>query len=110
MIGGCLKMLDKKALIRKCKKRLEEIKKTPPKPETAKSKINKQIILDAAKKEIEARRHNNEIDTQACAYEAAGDLINLNRGRLMFCGGFGSGHRLGVGRWRYINGEWIKKE
>jgi len=103
-------MFDKKEVLKKCHKRLEEIKSTPQKPITQSDIDNKKKVLELGKQEYDKRRHDNEIDTHARAYEMAGDFLNLERGRLMFYGGFGSGYRLGTGKWRYINGKWEKKE
>jgi hypothetical protein len=97
-------MPDTRAL----KRRLEELKHQPPKE----IKINEggRRLLRQAEGQHKERKRINERDTYDMAYEAAGDLINLGRGRVLTYGGFGSGYRLGAGKWRYINGKWEKKE
>lgn len=104
-------MFDKAYAIRKCKKRLEELKHTPPKPETEKDRDNKKHILKLAEQAHAERRHNVDIDVNSRMYETAGDLMNVGKGRVLFSGfGWGPGKKLEPGRYIWNNGKWVKKE
>ena len=94
--------------VRALKRRLEVLKHQPPKP--IKDNEGGERLLKAAILDKEERNKNNRRDIYDRSYEQAGDLINMSRGRVFSYGGFGSGYRLGAGKWRYINGEWAKKE
>ncbi len=93
-------MIDKRALHR----RVEVLNHQAPKP--LKSGPVGDLLLKKAIEHKEERKKESDRNIYDMSYEAAGDLINLNRGRILTHGGFGTGRRLGPGRWKYINGKW----
>ena len=95
-------------MIRALKRRLEVLNHQSPKP--IQNNEGGERLLKAAIADKEERRTASNKDIYNCAYEAAGDLMNLGKGRVMSYGGFGSGYRLGTGKWKYINNRWVKKE
>ena len=98
-------MLDIRAL----KKRREVLKHQPPKIDTQYEKDMGEKLLQKATTAQQEKRANAYKDVYNKTYEAAGDLINMNRGRVFTCGGFGDGYRLGTGKWKYINKKWKKQ-
>lgn len=95
--------------IRALKRRLEVLKHTPPKINTREEIAGGEKLLKKAEIANTERRNNNYKDVYNRTYEAAGDLINMGRGKVTSYGGFGSGYRLGEGKWKYINGKWKQK-
>jgi hypothetical protein len=95
--------------IRALKRRLEVLKHQPPKVLNNRELDGGEKLLKKAQQDHQKKRDSNYNDVYNRSYEAAGDLINLNRGRVMSYGGFGSGYRLGTGKWVYIKGKWKNK-
>ena len=95
--------------IRALKKRREVLKHQPPKIYTKEENDRGEQLLKKATEAQQERRVNTYKDVYNKTYEAAGDLINMNRGRIFTCGGFGDGYRLGTGKWKYINKKWKKQ-
>lgn len=94
--------------VRALKRRLEVLKHQPPK--VTERNDGGERLLKAAAAHVAERKKDSARHIYDSSYEAAGDMINLGRGRVMSYGGLGSGYRLGAGKWRYINGKWEKKE
>ena len=96
--------------VRTLKRRLEVLKYQPPKVSKLEEIDRGRKLLKAAQEEHAQRKQDTARNIYDCSYEAAGDLLNLGKGRIFTYGGFGTGYRLGAGRWKYINGKWEKKE
>ncbi len=95
-----------KTEIRTLKRRLEVLKKQPPK--ALKGGPEGDRLLKQANEHIEVRKKESARNIYDMSYEAAGDLLNLGKGRVAVYGGIGSGYRLGTGRWKFTNGKWLK--
>jgi len=96
--------------VRALKRRLEVLKHQPPKVSKPEEIVWGRKLLKAAQEEHETRKKDTARNIFDCSYEAAGDMINLGKGRVFTYGGYGTGYRLGAGQWKYINGKWEKKE
>lgn len=94
--------------VRALKRRLEVLNHQPPKVFNKQELDGGKRLLKAAEEHHAERKKDTNRNIYDCSYEAAGDLINMGRGRVMSLGGFGSGYRLGSGRWKYINKKWEK--
>ncbi len=95
-------MIDKRALQR----RVEVLNHQAPKP--LKSGPVGDLLLKKAIEHKEQRKKESDRQIYDMSYEAAGDLLNLGKGRVAVYGGIGSGYRLGTGRWKFTNGKWLK--
>ena len=97
--------IDKRSLHRLA----EELKRKPPKiTEYHKAEGNR--LLKEAIQDKEQKRLTNRKDIANFSWETAKDLINAGKNRILSYGGFGQGNKLGAGRWRYENGEWVKRD
>ena len=96
--------------VRALKRRLEVLKHQPPKVSKPEAVASGKKLLEAAQEEHAQRKQDTARNIYDCSYEAAGDMINLGKGRVFTYGGYGTGYRLGAGQWKYINGKWEKKE
>lgn len=92
--------------VRALKRRLEVLKTQPPKP--LKSGPVGDRLLKQAIEHKEQRKKESDRNIYDMSYEAAGDLLNLGKGKVAVYGGIGEGYRLGSGRWKFINGKWQK--
>lgn len=97
--------LEKRAL----QKRSYELKRNPTLEKKGDPVLGERLLKQAIAFR-EERKHDTDLKCEAAANEAAFDIHHALRGRVMSYGGFGRGKRLGAGRWRYENGQWIKRD
>lgn len=69
-----------------------------------------QRLLQQAQKFHTQRIVDSDSKIEAACNEAGSDIHHMLRGRVYSYGGFGKGKRFGAGRWRYIDGQWIKRD
>ena len=98
-------MIEKRVL----QKRSYDLKRNPRLASKSDPVLGERLLKQAMAQDAE-RKHSTDIKCEAAALEASYDIHHALRGRVMSFGGLGKGKRLGAGRWRYIDGQWIKRD